>query len=184
MTSARPPKVMKVGDFGSPPPRVLVCEDDPVMRSALCDLIASVPSLELVGQADDANSAAARATETTPDAVVIDVRIPGGGAKAARVIRQHLPDVRLIAFSAHADRDAVLGMVLAGVDEYLVKGIDDDELLDAIGRQGRGRVRLPEADLQELVFDLAQLLAESQARLRSLEPRHGVLAAGNSAIAP
>jgi DNA-binding NarL/FixJ family response regulator len=157
-----------VGNVAGSPARVLVCENDPVMRSALCDLIDSVPSLELVGYAGDADSAAARAIETAPDAVVLDVRMPGGGPRAARAIARHLPDARLIAFSAHADRDAVLGMVRAGVHEYLVKGVDDDELVDAIARQGLGRIRLPAAALQELLFDLARLLAESEARLLSV----------------
>jgi DNA-binding NarL/FixJ family response regulator len=163
---------------------VLVCEDDPVMLSALCDLIGSVPNLELVGYAGDAHSAAARAVETQPDVAVIDVRIPGGGARAARAIGQHLPDARLIAFSAHADRDAVLGMVRAGVDEYLVKGIDDEELVGAIGRHGRGRIRLPAAALQEMVFDLAHLLAEAEAQLASLNHRQDAPAARDPVRTP
>jgi DNA-binding NarL/FixJ family response regulator len=182
--SAHPLKAVDASDVGVPPVRVLVCEDDPVMLSALCDLIGSVPSLQLVGYAGDAHLAAARAVETAPDVVVIDVRIPGGGARAARAIGQHLPDTRLIAFSAHADRDAVLGMVRAGVDEYLVKGIDDEELVDAIGRHGRGRIRLPAAALQEMVFDLAHLLAEAEAQLAAVNHRQDAPAAMDPVLAP
>jgi DNA-binding NarL/FixJ family response regulator len=146
--------------------RVLVCENDPVMRSALCALIESVPGLELVGWAEDADSAAERAEETLPDAAVIDVRMPGGGGpRAASLIRQLVPTARLIAYSAHAERDSVLRMVRAGAQEYLVKGLDDADLVDAVRRTGRGRISLPAVELQELLLDLAQLLAETEARL-------------------
>jgi DNA-binding NarL/FixJ family response regulator len=149
---------------------VLVCENDPVMRSALCDLIESVPGLELVGWAEDADSAAERAEQTLPDAAVIDVRMPGGGGpRAAQLIGQHAPGARLIAYSAFAERDSVLGMVRAGAQEYLVKGLDDADLVDAVRRTGRGRISLPSVELQELLLDLAQLLAETEARLEAAQ---------------
>ena len=148
--------------------RVLICENDPIMRSALCDLIDSVPSLQLVGSAGDADAAGEQAIATTPDAAVIDVRMPGGGGpRAARLIREHAPDARLIAYSAFADREVVVAMLQAGVDEYLIKGVDDSQLIDAIRRTGRGRIGLPAMELQELLFDLAQMLAATQARLEA-----------------
>lgn len=156
---------MGIGELGRDI-RVLVCENDAVMRSALGDLIASIPGLELVGSAADVDGAVEQAAATAPDAVVIDVRMPaGGGARAARLIRRHLPSARLIAYSAHADRDAVLEMLRAGANEYLVKGVDDDELIEAIGRTGRGRIGLPTVQLEELILDMAGLLAAAEARL-------------------
>jgi DNA-binding NarL/FixJ family response regulator len=150
--------------------RVLICENDPIMRSALCDLIDSVPGLRLVGSAGDADAAGDRALETTPDAVVIDVRMPGGGGpRAARLIARHVPSARLIAYSAHADREVVLAMLQAGVDEYLIKGVDDAQLVDAIRRTGRGRIGLPVVDLQELLLDLAQVLADTEARFEAAQ---------------
>jgi DNA-binding NarL/FixJ family response regulator len=150
--------------------RVLICENDPIMRSALCDLIDSVPALELVSSAGDADAAAEMAMATMPDAVVIDVRMPGGGGpRAARLIRKHLPDARLIAYSAFADREVVVAMLQAGVVEYLVKGVDDAQLVDAIRRTGRGRIGLPVVDLQELLLDLAQMLADAEARLEAAQ---------------
>ncbi|MEA2638531.1 MAG: hypothetical protein QOE18_1588 [Chloroflexota bacterium] len=150
--------------------RVLICENDSIMRSALCDLIDSVSALQLVGSAEDADAAGTQALATTPDAVVIDVRMPGGGGpRAARLIREHAPDARLIAYSAFADREVVVAMLQAGVDEYLIKGVDDGQLVDAIRRTGRGRIGLPAMELQELLFDLAQMLAKTQARLETAQ---------------
>jgi DNA-binding NarL/FixJ family response regulator len=161
-----------VSDVAPSVTRVLICENDPIMRSALCDLVESVATLELVGFAVDADAAGEQAIATTPDAVVIDVRMPGGGGpRAARLIRDNLPDARLIAYSAFADRDVVVAMLEAGVDEYLIKGVDDGQLVDAIRRTGRGRIGLPAMELQELLFDLAQMLAATQARLETAQRR-------------
>jgi DNA-binding NarL/FixJ family response regulator len=124
--------------------RVLICENDPIMRSALCDLVDSVPG--------------------------------GGGPRAARVIGQHIPHARLIAYPAFADREVVVAMLRAGVDEYLVKGVDDAHLVDAIRRTGRVRIGLPAVDLQELLLDLAHLLADAEARLESAERRLAFIA--------
>ena len=91
----------------------------------------------------------------------------GGGSRAARVIRRTLPGSRLIAYSAHADRDAVMEMLRAGANEYLIKGVDDDELVEAIGRTGRGHIGLPPIQLEELLLDMADLLATAEARLEA-----------------
>lgn len=146
--------------------RVLVCENDPVMRSALGDLIESVPGLQLTGVATDADSAGDAAARTRPDVALLDVRMPGGGGpEAARLIRAQCPHTRLIAFSAHADRAVVLEMLRAGVTEYLIKGVDEDELIDAIRRTGRGRLGLTNVEMSELVFDLVDLLAAAEQRV-------------------
>ncbi|HEY7927267.1 MAG TPA: response regulator transcription factor [Candidatus Dormibacteraeota bacterium] len=144
--------------------RVLVCDDDAVMSSALSDLIRESPGLELVGVATDALSAASLAVETSPDVVLLDVRMPGGGGPhAAQLIHERLPDARLIAFSAHADRRIVLQMLRAGAVEYLVKGIDSDvAITDAIRRTGRGHLSLSLAETEELVFDLVEMLRQVQ----------------------
>jgi DNA-binding NarL/FixJ family response regulator len=55
--------------------------------------------------------------------------------------------VRVIAYSAFAERESVLGMVRAGAQEYLVKGIDDADLVEAVRRTGRGRISLPPQEL-------------------------------------
>jgi DNA-binding NarL/FixJ family response regulator len=173
------------GVLAHPRTRVLVCENDPVMRAALCDLIESVPGLELVGWADDADSAAERARQTLPDAAVIDVRMPGGGGpRAAHLIGLQVPTARLIAYSAHAERESVLGMIRAGAQEYLIKGLDDADLVDALRRTGRGRITLPLPQLQELLLDLAQLLTETEARLEAAQLLLGAQSPSDPVAAP
>ena len=148
------------------PVRVLICENDPFMRSALTDLIRSVSGLELCGVAVDADAAGVEAARIEPDVALLDVRMPGGGGpEAARLIRARCPTTRLIAFSAHADRPVVLEMLRAGIKEYLIKGTDDDDLVDAIRRTGRGHLGLGKAEMEELVFDLVDMLNEAGQRV-------------------
>jgi DNA-binding NarL/FixJ family response regulator len=136
------------------------------MRSALIDLIRSVPSLELCGVAADAQAAGEEAARSDPDVALLDVRMPGGGGpEAARLIRAQCPQTRLIAFSAHADRAVVLQMLRAGVREYLIKGLNDDDLVDAIRRIGRGHLGLGKVEMEELVFDLVDMLNAADERV-------------------
>ena len=144
--------------------RVLVCENDHSMAASLRELITDTPGMTLVGIAADADAAAELARETTPDAAILDVRMAGGGGpRAARLIRAHAPNARLVAFSAYADRHSVLAMLRAGVHEYLVKGIDDRDLMEALRRTGRGRVSLPSIDIEELLVEVVEMLGAAEA---------------------
>jgi len=139
--------------------RVLIAEDDPAMRGAISELIQLSPGLELIGVAADADSAVEMATLLHPQVALLDVRMPGGGGlKAARRIRDVAPGVRMVAFSAYADRAAVLEMLRAGVSDYVVKGSDTDVLIAAIKRTGRGYIGLPPGEIAEMIGDLLALL--------------------------
>lgn len=147
--------------------RVLLCDDDPVMREALMDLVGDSEGFEVVGVATDADSAASMAEALTPDVVLLDVRMPGGGGpRAAQLIRRRVQNARLIAFSAHHDRHTVLGMLRAGASEYLVKGVDGDtDILDAMRRTDHGHFGLSPGETEELVRDVVNLLTVTEARL-------------------
>lgn len=120
------------------PLRVLICDDDPMIRLALHDLIAAEPDLDVVGVAEDADQAISLAERLAPGVVVLDVRMPGGGGtRAAREIRLRSPDARILAFSAYADRTVVAEMRRVGAAEYLLKGVSNDEIVAAVRRVGR-----------------------------------------------
>jgi DNA-binding NarL/FixJ family response regulator len=101
---------------------VLVADDEPRMIECLSALIESRPFLELVGVACDGGEALSLATRTRPRVVLLDVRMPGGGASAARSIREASPDTRCVALSAYGDADSIRALREAGVVDYLVKG--------------------------------------------------------------
>ena len=122
------------------PIRVLVAEDDTAVRGALSALIADEPRLKLVAAVGDADEAIAAAERERPDVALLDVRMPGGGgARAARGIKRACPETRMLALSAHEDRDTVLEMVEAGVAGYLVKGSTIEKIVSSIERAANGQ---------------------------------------------
>jgi DNA-binding NarL/FixJ family response regulator len=119
--------------------RILIAEDDPIVREALAALIRSEPGLELVHAAADADGAIAAATAELPDVAIVDVRMPGGGALAAREIRRLSPGTSVIAFSGSNDPGTMLEMQEAGASGYLVKGSPTDTILASIEEAARSR---------------------------------------------
>ncbi|MDT3397384.1 response regulator transcription factor [Streptomyces sp. B1866] len=115
---------------------VLVCDDDPMIRDALCDVLREEPDLEVVAVARDADEAIALAARHAPAIAVLDVRMPGGGAHAARGIRKRSPGTRILTFSAYTDIGAREEMRRAGVTEYLLKGVPNTEIVAAVRRVG------------------------------------------------
>jgi EAL domain-containing protein (putative c-di-GMP-specific phosphodiesterase class I)/ActR/RegA family two-component response regulator len=144
--------------------RVLIADDDSEVREAIAQLIATEGSFDLVGQAGDAAEAVELAARLRPDVALLDVRMPGGGGpRATRSIRNSSPRTRVVALSAHDDRETVLEMIRAGAVGYLLKGRAGDELLTAIQRSARGQTTLSSPVANAVVEELAARL-EGQER--------------------
>jgi EAL domain-containing protein (putative c-di-GMP-specific phosphodiesterase class I)/CheY-like chemotaxis protein len=113
--------------------RVLVADDEPVIRSALEDLITGAPGLEFVGAAADAQEAIDKAARLRPDVVLLDVRMPlGGGPRAAAEIDALPNGPSTVAFSAYDDRSAIMSMLDAGACGYLVKGAANNDIVGTL----------------------------------------------------
>jgi DNA-binding NarL/FixJ family response regulator len=114
-------------------PRVLIADDDPVMRMLLTAVVNNDPELELVAAAEDATEAIAFAAEHAPDVVLLDIEMPGGGGPhAAREIKQRAPETRVLALSAHDTGAARDEMQAAGADGYVIKGTAPAEVAKAL----------------------------------------------------
>lgn len=117
--------------------RVLIADDDPLIRDVLRDVLDDEPDMEVVAVAADAREAVELAGQHAPAVVVLDVRMPhGGGSHAASEILDRAPDTRILAFSAYTDVGAVDEMRRAGVADYLAKGVRNTELVAAVRRLG------------------------------------------------
>jgi DNA-binding NarL/FixJ family response regulator len=115
------------------PLRLLIADDDPVMRMLLGAIVRADPGLELVAEAEDAQQAIALADRHEPDIALLDVEMPeGGGLRAAQAIHQAHPHVRLLALSAHETDEARAAMREAGASGYVVKGAAPAEVLEAL----------------------------------------------------
>jgi DNA-binding NarL/FixJ family response regulator len=119
------------------PLRVLVADDDPMIRLALSEVLDAEADLQVVAIAEDAVQAVSLAETHGPDVAVLDVRMPGGGgAHAAREIRLRSPRTQLLAFSAYDDSGTVDELKRLGVREYLIKGVTNAEIVAAVRRAG------------------------------------------------
>lgn len=122
--------------------RVVVADDDEVFREVLVDTLEADGRFEVVGIAVDAASAVETCREATPDLVLLDVRMPGGGPAAAAGVRalDSARTTRSVALSAQAGAGQVLGMLRSGASGFLGKGNVGADLPDLLVRVARGEV--------------------------------------------
>ncbi|HLY24226.1 MAG TPA: response regulator transcription factor [bacterium] len=115
------------------PLRILLVDDHEVVRAGVRMLLEHRPNMTIVGEASTAAAAIAEAARTTPDVVIMDVRLPdGSGVEACREIRSARPATRVLMLTSFADEEAVDASVMAGASGYLLKQTRSAELIHAI----------------------------------------------------
>jgi DNA-binding NarL/FixJ family response regulator len=125
------PHPTPTGSGAAGKPRLLIADDDPVVRSALGQQLAG--HFELVGAARDAAEAVELAGELQPDIAIVDVEMPGGGGPhAARGIAAISPSTAIVALSIDESREVVLEMLNAGAVTYVRKGTRSHDLVDTL----------------------------------------------------
>ncbi|MFD5321017.1 response regulator [Streptomyces sp. NPDC127098] len=113
--------------------RVLLVDDQPLVRTALRMVIGEAADLEVVGEADGGAEAVRLAERLAPDVVVMDIRMPGmDGVEATRRITTGPSPAHVIVLTTFDDDDYVYGALRAGAAGFLVKDMALDDILDAI----------------------------------------------------
>ena len=137
--------------------RVIVAEDDVLMREGLASLL-EWGGYEVVGQAGDGDELMRLVRECRPDLAVVDVRMPPAhrteGLEAARMIREEFPETAILILSAHVDVAQAMTLLASGRGSgYMLKSrvAELEEFLDAVGRVSRGGSVVDPALVQELV---------------------------------
>jgi DNA-binding NarL/FixJ family response regulator len=139
----------------SAPIRVLIADDQRVVREGLAVLLGLLPGVEVVGTAADGEQAVALATELTPDVVLMDLRMPRcDGIEATRRLREH-GCVRVIALTTYADDRSVLDALRAGARGYLTKDAGGEEIHRALTRVAQGQAVIDPAVAHHLVDTIA-----------------------------
>ncbi len=114
------------------PLRVLIVDDDPMMRIGLKHLLAAQSQLEIVGIIEDGFLGVEAATEQHPDVVIMDVGMPHmDGIAATQQIKQALPDVKVVMLTSHTDQTEVIAALSSGAEGYCVKGTSVEQLVKA-----------------------------------------------------
>jgi DNA-binding NarL/FixJ family response regulator len=123
--------------------RILLADDHRLMRQGLRSMLEEQADLQVVGEADDGRTAVRLASESQPDAVIMDITMPDlNGIDATRQIHADNPGIKIIALSMHSERQFVSEMLAAGASGFLPKDSPVDELLAAIDSVIRGNVFL------------------------------------------
>jgi DNA-binding NarL/FixJ family response regulator len=128
----------------SPDPiRVVLADDQRLVRESLGTLLGLLPGIDLVASASDGEEALALADEHVPDVVLMDLRMPRlDGIEATRMLHARRPEVRVIALTTFADDESVLGALRAGARGYLTKDASSDDIRHAIVSVAAGEAAL------------------------------------------
>ena len=137
------------------PLRVVLADDQAVVRDGLALLLGAADDLEVVGAAPDGTAAVELVLAERPDVALVDLRMPGlDGAGVTAAIRQDAPAVRVLVLTTYADDDAVLPALRAGASGYLTKDTTGEALVSAIRTVAAGGSVL-DAGVQRRLVELA-----------------------------
>jgi DNA-binding NarL/FixJ family response regulator len=155
--------------------RVLIADDDGLMRAGLLELLSGDPSIEIVGQASTGREAVVRTRQLGPDVVLMDVRMPDlDGIAATRKLTAASPGVRVLILTTFEQDDYIFGALRAGASGFLLKRARPEELIAAVHTIAAGDSLLSPSVTGRVIERMAQQptpdLAD-QARLGELTPR-------------
>ena len=138
------------------PIRVILADDQRLVRESLGTLLGLLGGIELVATASDGEEALALAAEHRPQVVLMDLRMPRlDGIEATRQLRERCPEVRVISLTTYADDESVLGALRAGARGYLTKDASGEEIRAAILSVAAGEAALDPAVQHHVVSALA-----------------------------
>jgi DNA-binding NarL/FixJ family response regulator len=139
------------------PVRVVLADDQRLVRESLGTLLGLLDGIELVASAADGEEALALAERHRPQIVLMDLRMPRlDGIEATQRLRERQPDVRVIALTTYADDESVLGALRAGARGYLTKDASSEDIRTAILTVAAGDAALDPAVQHHVVAALAR----------------------------
>jgi DNA-binding NarL/FixJ family response regulator len=159
----------------SSPVRVLLVDDDDLMRAGLRAVLSSDDSVEVVGEAADGREAVELAAGSRPDVALMDVRMPNmDGIAATREVLERAPSTRVIVLTTFEEDDYIFGSLSAGASGFLLKRTRPEELIAAIHTVADGDALLSPSVTRRVVDRMAPRLPlgeTSSDRLEELTPR-------------
>lgn len=124
--------------------KVLIADDQHILAEGIKSVLETEPSIQVVGIASDGFEALEMTTETNPDVVLMDIRMPNmNGVVATQRIKSEYPDVKVVVLTTFDDSDYILNAINNGANGYLLKDIGSTALIDAVKNAYAGDTILP-----------------------------------------
>jgi len=157
----------------SPPIRIVIAEDQAIVRRGSALLLSMEPDMEVVGQARNGVEAIELAQLLRPDVVLMDLHMPvKGGVAATREITRALPGTQILVLTTLDDDETVFQAVRAGAHAYLLKDADEDELLETVRALKRGESRLTPQIARKVMDQFQRLAAAAPASSGQIPATH------------
>jgi NarL family two-component system response regulator LiaR len=135
--------------------RLLVVDDQTVVREGLVAILANYPEIEVVGQAADGNQALEIVKQAKPNVVLLDMVMPGlDGLATIPKIREIAPNARILVVTGFAESDRVYQAIKAGALGYILKDATREQLLQAIRDVAQGRASLQPSIAVKLIQEI------------------------------
>jgi DNA-binding NarL/FixJ family response regulator len=157
--------------------RILLAEDQQLVREGLRVLLDLIPDMEVVGEAANGAEAVERAQALMPDVVLMDVQMPEiDGVAATHRIQETSPGIRVIILTTFDDDEYVFEGLRAGAAGYLLKDVPSEQLAEAIRAAARGKTFIHPSVTGKVVAELTRLTERERVRreqplIEPLSPR-------------
>ncbi len=139
------------------PLRILLVDDHVLFRKGVAALLAARQDMEVVGEAGDGLEAVARARETMPDVILMDVSMPRcSGLEATQLIKQEMPHVHIVMLTVSDDDRALFAAIKNGAEGYLLKNLEPQQLFDKLEGIRRGEAALSGALAAKILQEFRQ----------------------------
>jgi DNA-binding NarL/FixJ family response regulator len=154
------------------PIRVLVVDDHALFRRGLEMVLEQEADIEVVGEASDGTEALEKAVETTPDIVLMDVRMPKrGGIDACTAIKDAVPSTKIIMLTISDEEADLYDAIKAGAMGYLLKEISIEEVASAIRAVHGGQSLISPSMASKLLHEFASMIKRTDERQQLPTPR-------------
>ncbi|MBC6459665.1 response regulator [Actinomadura sp. HBU206391] len=155
--------------------RVLIADDDDLMRAGLVELLSNDPTIEIIGQASTGREAVERACWLAPDVVLMDVRMPNlDGIAATHELSRTAPEARVLILTTFEHDDYIFRALRAGASGFLLKRTRPEDLIAAVHTIAAGDSLLSPSVTRRVIDRMARQPTPEltdQGKLKSLTPR-------------
>jgi len=155
--------------------RVLIADDDDLMRAGLKAVLSTDPAIDLIGEAADGRAAIDQVRALVPDVVLMDVRMPGlDGIAATRELSATVPGAKVLMLTTFEEDDYIFGGLAAGAAGFMLKRTSPEELIAAIHTIAAGDSLLSPSVTKRVITEMTQAPRRDERareRLDVLTPR-------------